>query len=39
MRILDRAAAPDRNPLESRPSLGAGDLPGLLWGAIRWRGR
>ena len=39
MRILDRAAAPGRNPLESRPSLGAGDVPGLLWRAIRWRGR
>ncbi len=39
MRILDRAAAPGRNPLESRPTLGAGDVPGLLWRAIRWRGR
>jgi phytoene synthase len=39
MRILDRAAAPARNPLESRPSLGAGDVPGLLWRAVRWRGR
>jgi squalene synthase HpnC len=34
--ILDRAAAPGRNPLESRPTLGAADVPGLLWRAIRW---
>jgi squalene synthase HpnC len=39
MRILERAAAPARNPLTSRPTLGAPDLPGLLWRAIRWRGR
>jgi squalene synthase HpnC len=39
MRILDRAADPGRNPLASRPTLGAADLPGLLWRAIRWRGR
>jgi hydroxysqualene synthase len=39
MRILDRAAEPGRNPLASRPTLGAADLPGLLWHAIRWRGR
>jgi len=39
MRILERAAEPGRNPLVSRPTLGAADLPGLLWGAIRWRGR
>ncbi len=37
--ILDRAAEPGRNPLTSRPTLGAGDVPGLLWRAIRWRGR
>jgi hydroxysqualene synthase len=39
MRILERAAEPGRNPLTSRPTLGAADLPGLMWGAIRWRGR
>jgi squalene synthase HpnC len=39
MRILDRAAEPGRNPLVSRPSLEKADLPALLWGAIRWRGR
>jgi hydroxysqualene synthase len=38
-RILDRAAAAGRDPLTSRPALGAADLPGLLWGAVRWRGR
>jgi hypothetical protein len=37
MRILDLAAAPGRNPLQSRPTLRAGDLPALLWGAARWR--
>jgi squalene synthase HpnC len=39
MRILDRAAAPGRNPLSMRPTLGASDLPGLLWDAVRWRGQ
>jgi squalene synthase HpnC len=39
MRILDRAAEPGRDPLTSRPALGAADLPGLLWDAVRWRGR
>jgi squalene synthase HpnC len=39
VRILDRAAEPGRNPLVSRPALAAADVPGLLWGAIRWRGR
>jgi phytoene synthase len=38
-RILERAAAPGRNPLVSRPTLGASDLPGLMWDAARWRGR
>lgn len=38
-RILERAAAPGRNPLVSRPTLGAADLPGLMWEAARWRGR
>lgn len=37
--ILDRAAAPGRHPLVSRPTLGAADLPRLLWRAIRWPGR
>jgi squalene synthase HpnC len=37
--ILDRAAAPGRDPLASRPTVGAADLPGLLWRAIRWPGR
>jgi squalene synthase HpnC len=39
MRILERAAAPGRDPLTSRPALGAADVPGLLWDAVRWRGR
>lgn len=39
MLILERAAAPGRNPLESRPTLGTADVPGLLWRAIRWPGR
>ena len=38
-RILERAAVPGRNPLVSRPTLGAADLPGLMWEAARWRGR
>ena len=37
-RVLERAAAPGRNPLASRPALGAGDLPELLWHAVRWNG-
>jgi phytoene synthase len=37
--ILDRAAAPGRDPLQSRPTLGRGDVPGLVWRAIRWPGR
>jgi hypothetical protein len=37
--ILDRAGAPARDPLRSRPTLGKADLPGLLWRAIRWSGR
>jgi len=39
MRILDRAADPRRDPLASRPTIGAADLPGLLWRAIRWHER
>lgn len=39
MRILQRAAEPGRDPLTSRPALGAADVPGLLWHALRWRGR
>jgi squalene synthase HpnC len=39
MRILERAAAPGRDPLASRPTLGGADVPGLLWGAVRWRRR
>jgi phytoene synthase len=39
MRILERAAAPGRDPLTSRPALGAADVPGLLWHALRWRGK
>jgi squalene synthase HpnC len=38
-RILERAAAAGRDPLASRPSLGAADVPGLLWQAMRWPGR
>lgn len=34
--VLERAVAPGRNPLESRPSLGAADVPGLFWQALRW---
>lgn len=39
MRILDRAAEAGRDPLTSRPALSAGDVPGLLWHALRWRGK
>lgn len=37
--ILERAAAPGRDPLTSRPTLGAADVPGLLWAAARWRAK
>jgi phytoene synthase len=37
MRILERAAAPGRNPLVDRPALSKADVPGLLWAAVRWR--
>jgi hydroxysqualene synthase len=39
MLILERAAEAGRDPLASRPALGAGDAAGLLWGAVSWRGR
>jgi phytoene synthase len=37
-RILDRVDRSRQRLLEARPTLGSGDLPGLLWGAVRWRG-
>jgi squalene synthase HpnC len=37
-RILDAVAGDPRRVLERRPSLGASDVPILLWRAIRWRG-
>jgi len=36
-RILDRLERAEFNMFTSRPALTAGDVPGLLWGAIAWR--
>jgi squalene synthase HpnC len=35
-RILERVGATGRSILSSRPSLGSGDVPLLLWRAARW---
>ena len=35
-RILDRVAAHRSELLTVRPALGAGDMPALLWRAVRW---
>lgn len=37
-RILERVDAGRRDLLRTRPTLGPGDLPHLLWGTLRWRG-
>jgi len=37
-RILERVEATRAHLLEHRPSLGAGDVPPLLWRAVRWKG-
>lgn len=37
-RILDRVARHPQIAFDTRPTLGAADLPGLLWGAVRWEG-
>jgi squalene synthase HpnC len=37
-RILDRVAGDPQQAFASRPTLGAVDLPGLLWRAVRWEG-
>jgi squalene synthase HpnC len=34
--ILDRADAMRGRLLVERPTLGSADLPGILWGAVRW---
>jgi phytoene/squalene synthetase len=37
VRILDRLDRAGFDVFSSRPSLGPGDAPALLWGAVRWR--
>jgi squalene synthase HpnC len=37
-RVLDRVATRRADLLQYRPSLGARDLPALLWRAARWKG-
>lgn len=37
MRILGRLERARFDVFTKRPTLGAGDVPGLLWGAITWR--
>ena len=37
-RILDRVERTRMDLLETRPTLGSADLPGLLWRAARWGG-
>jgi squalene synthase HpnC len=37
MRILDSVSRRDGRLLTERPTLGARDLPGLLWQAVRWQ--
>jgi len=37
-RILERVDAGRRELLQTRPTLGPGDLPRLLWRTLRWRG-
>lgn len=36
-RILDRVEQRGVGLLAQRPTLGAGDVPSLVWGAVRWR--
>lgn len=38
MRILKRLEGVGFDVFASRPALGPGDVPALLWGALRWRG-
>ena len=37
-RILDRVSKSRATLLHERPTLGAADLPTLLWHAVRWGG-
>jgi phytoene synthase len=37
MRILDRLEAAAFDTVRARPTLGAGDVPALAWGAATWR--
>ncbi len=37
-RILDRAERTRMNLLDTRPTLGSADVPGLIWRAARWGG-
>ncbi len=36
-RVLDRVRGTGANLMHERPTLGAADVPGLLWAAARWR--
>ena len=36
-RILDRVEQRGMGMLNQRPTLGTGDVPSLVWGAVRWR--
>jgi hypothetical protein len=36
-RVLDRIAEANYDVLTRRPTLGIGDVPGLLWRALLWR--
>jgi squalene synthase HpnC len=38
-RVLDRVHAAGPSLFLHRPALGAGDVPGLLWRAVRWGGQ
>jgi hypothetical protein len=37
-RVLEQVEATGADLLQLRPSLGASDVPLLLWRAVRWKG-
>ena len=39
VRILDRLARTEYDPLTKRPTLGVADVPPILWQALRWSRR